>query len=253
MPCSRHHDRSHLGVLDSTGGIVSGIGTLGESSLHAALKAWYALPDDAIESEVDGYFIDIKRDDLLIEIQTGNFSGFKRKLGRLLEHHRVLVVYPVAVEKWIVRETAAGEQVGRRKSPKKGRVEEIFKELVRIPDLISHSHISIEVAFVQIEEFWRDDGKGSWRRKRWSIHDRHLLAVTGSYHFAGSSDYLDILPADLAQPFSNRDLAAALDLRPVLAQKMTYTLRRAGFLQMVGKRGNAKLYKVERDESIASG
>lgn len=225
---------------------MSGIGTLGESSLHAALKMWYAQPGDAIETEVDGYFIDIKRDDLLIEIQTGNFSGFKRKLARLLENNRVLVVYPVAVEKWIVRETAEGEPVGRRRSPKKGRVEEVFRELVRIPDLISHSHIAIEVAFVQIEEFWRDDGRGSWRRKRWSISDRRLLAVTGSYRSSDSTAYLDLLPADLAQPFTNLELATALDLPPALAGKMTFTLRRAGLLQVTGKRGNANLYITTR-------
>ena len=37
------------------------IGTLGERSLHSALKEWYALPGDQLEEEVDGFHIDIVR------------------------------------------------------------------------------------------------------------------------------------------------------------------------------------------------
>ena len=64
------------------------IGTLNENPLHAALKAWYARPGDRIEVPVDGFIVDIVRDDLLVEIQTGNFSAVKEKLfepaGRLV-------------------------------------------------------------------------------------------------------------------------------------------------------------------------
>ena len=48
------------------------IGTLNEKSLHAALKEWYAKPEDLIEVPVDGFTVDIVRGDLLIEIQTRN-------------------------------------------------------------------------------------------------------------------------------------------------------------------------------------
>ena len=50
------------------------IGTLNEGSLHAALKLWYADPGDLVEHPVDGYVIDLVRDDLLIEVQTGGFA-----------------------------------------------------------------------------------------------------------------------------------------------------------------------------------
>ena len=35
------------------------VGTLGEKSLHAALKQWYKQPGDILEEMVDGFFIDI--------------------------------------------------------------------------------------------------------------------------------------------------------------------------------------------------
>ncbi len=50
------------------------IGSLNEKSLHAALKAWCLQPGDQTEVPVDGYIIDIVRGDLLIEVQTRNFS-----------------------------------------------------------------------------------------------------------------------------------------------------------------------------------
>ena len=64
---------------------MKGIGTLQENSLHAALKTWYAQPGDQLECKVDGYVIDLVRGDLLVEVQTANFSAIKRKLLKLLE------------------------------------------------------------------------------------------------------------------------------------------------------------------------
>ncbi len=227
--------------------ISPGIGTLGEKSLHAHLKLWYAQPGDLSEVVVDGLVIDIVRGEMLVEIQTRNFSAMRRKLARLLPRHRLHLIHPIAQQKWIVRETGDGRFIQRRKSPKRGRIEDVFRELVRIPDFLTHPNLSLEVLFTQEEEIWRDDGKGSWRRKRWSIHDRRLLAVVDNAIFANPADYLSLLPASLPRPFSNRELATALDLRLNLAQKMTYTLRRAGLLEVVGKQGNTFLYEIAAD------
>ncbi len=74
---------------------MSGIGTLNEKPLHAALKEWYALPGDRFEVSVDGYVIDIVRDDRLLEIQTGTFSSLKSKLNTLVRTHRVRLIYSI--------------------------------------------------------------------------------------------------------------------------------------------------------------
>src|SRR5688572_22026432 len=101
-----------------------GIGLLNEKPLHASLKQWYARPGDRLEVTVDGFVIDIVRDDLLIEIQTGNFASIKSKLTKLVVCHRVRLVYPIVQEKWIVRSgTRNGKGAIRRKSPKRGRME----------------------------------------------------------------------------------------------------------------------------------
>src|SRR5688572_15284566 len=98
-----------------------GIGLLNEKQLHASLKQWYARPGDRVEVPVDGFVIDIVRDDLLIEIQISNFASIKSKLSNLVRYHRVRLVYPIVQEKWIVRSPARnGTGAIRRKSPKKG-------------------------------------------------------------------------------------------------------------------------------------
>ncbi len=223
----------------------TGIGTLGEKSLHAALKQWYARPGDTLETRIDSYVVDIVRDDLLIEIQTRNFTAMKSKLDALLDKHSVRLVHPIAQERWIVRLDANGKtNLSRRKSPRRGNVYHLFDELVRIPHLITHPNFTLDVLLTQEEEIRLNDGQGSWRRKGWSIYDRRLLAVVEQIPLVNTADFQALLPPDLPQPFTNKTLATALKLRPRLAQRMTYCLRQMNALEIIGKQGNALLYAL---------
>ena len=219
------------------------IGTLNEKPLHAALKAWYAQPDDRFEVSVDGFVVDIVRGDLLIEVQTGNFSSIKRKMRALAENHPVRLVYPVAQEKWIVR-LAKDESgiLGRRKSPKRGRLEHVFAELVSFPALLANPNFALEALLIQEEEVRRYDGKRGWRRHGWVTQERRLLDVVDRRLFETPADMVALLPSALAQPFTTADLGIALAKPRWLAQKMAYCLREMGAIKAVGKRGNAILY-----------
>src|SRR5690349_5541278 len=170
-----------------------GIGLLNEKPLHASLKQWYARPGDRFEVPVDGFVIDIVRDDLLIEIQTGNFSSIKSKLNNLARWHRVRLIYPIVQEKWIVR-SANGN---RRKSPKRGRLEDLFWELVSIPQLLSNPNFSLEVLMIRGEEVRRYAGKQAWRRRGWVTEGSRLLEVLDQHLFWESSDWLKLLPDGL--------------------------------------------------------
>lgn len=215
------------------------IGRLAERSLHAALKEHLARPGDRLEAVLDGYVIDILRDDLLIEIQTRHLYALRRKLTKLLADHPVRLVHPIAAEKWILRVDADDQRLSRRKSPKHGQALDVFKELVRVPDLLAHPNFSLSVMLIHEEEVWRDDGQGSWRRKGWSRADRRLLDVIAVRTFQRPADYLTLLPGGLPQPFTNRELAAAADCTPAIAQKITYTLRGLELITLSGKRGRA--------------
>jgi hypothetical protein len=214
-----------------------------ESSLHSAIKKWYRHEGDKLEAKVDGYVIDIKRGDLLIEIQTANFSAIKTKLQHLLKRHRVRLVYPIAKQKWIIHKSSSSEDTfGRRRSPKRGCLLDLFDELIRIPSLFHNDNLGIEVLMIEEEEIWRNDGKGSWRRKGASIEDKKLIGVFGKELFKHRTDFLNILPKDLPEPFSNRNLAQKLGIHINQSRRVTYSLKKIGVIAEVGKNGNQMLF-----------
>jgi len=220
------------------------IGSLNEKPLHASLKQWCAGPSDQFEVSVDGFVIDIVQDDLLVEIQTKNFGSMKRKLFTLTADHRVRLVYPIAQEKWIVKLPAGGVGEGvRRKSPKRGKLVDLFGELVSFPKLIANPNFSLMLLLIQEEEVRRFDAKRAWRRKGWVTEERRLLDVVDRRLFESPEDVATLIPSELPEPFTTSDLAAALGRPRRLAQQMAYCLREMGVIAQVGTRARAKLYE----------
>jgi hypothetical protein len=221
---------------------MSGIGVLNEKPLHASLKQWYARPGDRFEVAVGGFVIDIVRDDLLIEIQTRNFASIKAKLTKLVHSHQVRLIYPIAQERWIVRSATDHHGVVRRRSPKRGRWEDLFRELVSIPQLLANRNFSLEVLLIREEEARRYEGKRQWRRGGWAIEARRLLEVLDRRVFQ-APDWRACLPTGL-ESFTARDLAIVMDTRIELSQKMAYCLHKGSVIELIGRRGRANLYRA---------
>lgn len=225
----------------------NGIGTLNEKPLHAALKAWYGRPGDQFEVRVGGFVIDIVRplasdEMLLLEIQTRNLGQMKRKLFTLVETHRVRLIHPIAVEKWIVRLGEDGEVLGRRRSPKRGGPELIFAELVSFPRLIAHPNFALEAPLIVEEEVRVKDDTVNWRRRGWATAERRLLGVPDARVFETPADLLALVPAALPDPFTPAQLGRALGRPAWLARKMTYCLKEMGALAPAGKQGRSALF-----------
>src|SRR5690606_35845387 len=145
---------------------VPGIGSLNETPLHAALKAFVAPHGSRFEAEVGGYVIDVVAPDLLIEIQTRSVGKMRTKLGALLPEHRVRLVLPVAGCRWIVKSFPDGS-VTRRRSPKKAGMLDTFHELVSIPDLLAHPNLEVEVVLTEETETRSHVPGKAWRRRGW--------------------------------------------------------------------------------------
>ena len=219
------------------------IGVLNERPLHAALKKQYAQPNDRFEVPVDGFLVDIVRGDLLVEIQTRNFAAVKQKLTSLVAQHPVRLVYPIAQEKWILKLAEDGQShLSRRKSPKRGTLEDVFEELVSFPQLLSHPNFAVEVVFTYEEEIRWYDRTRSWRRRRWVTHERRLLQIVAQRLLKTPADLYALIPFSLAEPFTTHDLAMTMDRPRRLAQKMVYCLRLMGSITPAGRRGNTVLY-----------
>ena len=222
------------------------IGTLREKPLHASLKRWYARSGDRVEVPVERFVIDLVRDDLLIEVQTRGFSSMKQKLADLLDlGHRVRIVHPIALNRWIVKIDADGEVLSRRRSPRHGDPTDLFAELVSFPDLVGHPGLEIHLILTQEEEYRRHTPNRSWRRKGWMVVERRLIDVVDTLMISGPEDLAGLLPADLPETFTTEDLAAALGSTRRSAQQMAYCLRQAGVVVPVGKVGNTVRYRLD--------
>jgi hypothetical protein len=233
--------------LDALQPVQNGINTINEKSLHADLKQWYALPSDQLEVPVDGFVIDLVRGDLLVEIQTGSFHPLKRKLASLAENHPVRLVFPIAQEKWIIREPGEeGSRPSRRKSPLHGRVEHVFSQLVYIPNLLVIENFSLEVLLIREEEIRRFDARRAkaWRRKGWVTAERRLIEVVGRRVFHTPRDLAELLPPGLPEAFTTRQLAKAMGQPVWLAQKMVYCLRKLEIIFPNGSKGRAIQYSL---------
>jgi hypothetical protein len=216
---------------------------MNECSLHSEIKKVYSLPGDQFEVKLGNYIVDILRENLLIEVQTKNFSALKEKIQVLTENHQVRLVYPLPEKKWITHVTKDHAVVNRRKSPKKGRLTDLFRELVMIPHMIGEENFSLEVLFIDEEEVRCDDGKGSWRRRGVSIKERKLLKVNDRILFQTKADYLKILPQGLNEVFTNRELAKLAKISVRTARQITYCLRKGGVVRLAGKNGRELVFQ----------
>jgi hypothetical protein len=216
---------------------------MNECSLHSEIKKVYSLPGDQFEVKLGNYIVDILRENLVIEVQTKNFSALKEKLQVLTKKHQVRLVYPLPEKKWITQVTKDHVVLNMRKSPKKGRLTDLFCELVMIPDMIGVENFSLEVLFIDEEEVRCDDGKGSWRRRGVSIKERKLMRVNDRILFQAKADYIKILPEGLNELFTNRELAKLTKIPIRTARQITYCLRKGGVVRLVGKKGREHLFQ----------
>lgn len=224
---------------------ISQIGLLNESNLHSALKHVYSGTNAVHESNVDGYVVDVIQNDSIIEIQTGSFTKIRPKIAELLSRYHVKLVYPIASEKTIVVYDSKKENVlYKRRSPKKGELIDIADEIIHIPGLITHPNFSLEVVLTKEEEIRSADGRGSWRRKGISILDRKLLDIISRVNFDHARDYLMLLPDSTPSAFTNRQLAQLMRKPVRKIQKLTYSFKKMGLLEVIGRQGNAQVFRI---------
>ena len=222
-------------------------------SLHHSLKQHYCGKAIDTEVEVAGYRVDAVRRGTLIEVQTGNFASIRDKLRALVKDHKVLLVYPVASTKYLVKiDPDTHEPISRRRSPKRGAARDVFFELIRCPSLVAHPNFSLEVVLTEEEEVRCPDGRGSWRRKGVTTVDRLLVSIEDAVRVAKPGDLLKLLPPGLPRQFTTADLRRHCDVRRPLATRIAYCLRHADAAEVIGKQGNSLVYRltVRRPRSI---
>lgn len=220
--------------------------TLREGSLHAALKARYAaaIPGARVEAAVDGFVVDVAGPDELVEIQTVSLASARRKLERLVVAHRVVLVHPIPIEKWLVRVDGDGVLLGKRRSPRRGIALDLFDELVSIPDLITDPAFRIELVLTREDEIRGPVPAGARYRypRTWWRLDRRLVDVLETRRIDTPADLLGLLPPGLPDPFTTADIVAATKRSKRLAMRVVYCLERSGAIARLDRRGRYWLY-----------
>ena len=225
---------------------MSDFSTLREGSLHAALKARYAatVGGARVEAAVDGYVVDVAGRDELVEIQTTSFASARRKLERLVATHRVVLVHPIPVEKWLILVGGDGVVLRRRRSPKRGLGLDLFDELVHLPGLLAHPNFRVELALTCEEEIRGpipDEARYRYPREWWRL-DRRLVEVVETVRIDTPADLLRLLPAGLPEPFTSADIVAATGRSKRLAMRAVYCLERSGAVARLERRGRLVTY-----------
>lgn len=226
------------------------IGRLNEYTIHAQLKELYETPDSVCESPVGNYIIDVIDKGKLIEIQTKNFSGIRKKLEKLVEKHPVLLIAPLpAVTHIVVMDENNEHVLYRRKSPKKNAIQGIASELCRITSVLDHPNFTLKVLLTEEEDIRINDGKGSWRRKGISLADRKLVAILEEHLFSEKKDYLRLLPPQLFPPspseeFTNSDIFRLMKIPLRTAQQITYCLKKISLIEVTRKSGKKQFFKL---------
>jgi len=223
---------------------IPSIGTRKESSLHRSLKFRYSGQDGETETLSGSYVCDGRTDmGELIEVQTGSFGPLKEKVKALCQKNKVRIVHPIIIQKHIELYDESKNLLSRRKSPKKGKIWDLFNALVYAPCLPLLKNLKIELALIDATEKRVDDGKGSWRRKGVSLIDRYLSKWHNSVILKSPKDYGQFLPFEKNEQFTVRTLAERAEIKPDLARKAIYVLVKMGLAERDGKQGRAFIYK----------
>lgn len=221
-----------------------GIGTLSEKTLHAVVKNYMEPNEDYHEVPLEGFVADIFRDDQVIEVQTAHFDNLRRKLDKFLPLYPVTVVYPIPATKWLIWvDPETGEEVSRRKSPKKGSRYQAFRELYKIRSYLDHPNIRIRFLFIDMEETRLLDGWSQDKKRGATKCDRVPTGLVDEMFFERVEDYRMLIPLELSE-FTSKEYAAVARIPLRHAQTALNIFTYLNVVERIGKRGNLYIYEV---------
>lgn len=222
-----------------------GIGTLGEKTLHAVLKNYYEPFEQNHEIKVGRFVADIVGEQGVIEIQTRSFGSLLEKLDNFLEFCDVTVVYPLPALKYVAwLDIDTGEIGEKHKSPKKCRIYDAFKEIIRIKYVLDNPRFHLVLCFLEMDEIRYLNGWSENKKRGSSRCDRIPKDIIEEVRFDCVEDYRRFLPDGLPEEFTSAHYAKACRINKQIASNGLNILNYLGLVERVGKKGNSFIYKV---------
>ena len=225
----------------------SGIGTLSEKRVHAALK-YYVQPDmKKHEVKICGFVSDALSEDGVFEIQTGAFRRLSGKLDVLLKSGTVTVVYPVICEKTLYTTDTDTGETSVRKSPKKRTVYNVFSELYALRRFLPSTNLRLRLITLKADEHRAvrtHVSKAGKKRALTVSSDLIPTVICDDVTLCSYTDYLNLLPSDLPDVFTSSDLSYRLKISRSLSSTMLLILTDLSVVERIGKSGRSYLYRV---------
>ena len=231
-----------------------------ETIIHQKLKSLYCTGENIksesiIQINNQKFRIDVLNDDqgIIYEIQRASFGGrFSKKIQTLLDstEYVIRIVHPILYKQKISR-MKAGERLSVSYRNLNSTVLHLFDQLVYFKVLYQNRlEFDILLIYEHLTKELAGYTKRSHRRKfRTEIRD--LIKIIDRYEIRDGNDFLNILPSDLPEQFTNQDLASKMTFKNKtrrnyqLPGKITYSLCQLGLLKRVGKKKNAFLFQVD--------
>jgi len=225
--------------------------TLNESDLHNSLKILYAETyEGKTEVEQEGHVYDIvTKNGNIIEIQTANLRKLLPKIeDAIAKGHNVKLVHPVVITRKICLSDEQGNKISYRKSPKKGSVYDVFKELTGIYSILLNPSFSLDILQIEMTEerirmgeLVQTQNKRRRFRKNWLKTNKKLDNILETKTFHNAKDYLNLLP-ELPEIFCAKDINNGANIKN--GNLILWVLVRMEVVQFIEKKGNTKFYKI---------
>ena len=215
-----------------------GIGTLGEKTLHLALKYYFAPDAETHERPLGGFIADAVTEDGVFEIQTHGLSRLKPKLDAFLPLCPVTVVHPVADPKWVCRADEYGEVLSRRKSPKHESVYTAMREIYTLREYLMRPNFRLCICTVELTEYSVRQSSRKWQKL-----DRVPEALHDIRYLQSIADYAELLPDSLAEQFTVQMLSDAIHAPEMQTRLLISLLMRLGVIEESGRISRCKQWR----------
>ncbi len=225
---------------------LAGIGTQSEKLVHLTLK-YYLEPDEsAHEVKVGRYTADIFRKETgeILEIQTRAFERLKKKLEAFVPKYPVTVVFPCVRTKylaWVDPET--GEISKRRRSPRKGQIQDVLPELYRLGEDLFLPRLTLMILMMDVEEDRLLDGWSHDKKRGSHRMERLPLSIEEPVILSDIKEFAVFLPEGLPETFTRETLMKALHLQGRKGGNAITVLERTGVIERIGKEGRKLLFQ----------
>lgn len=219
-----------------------GIGTLGEKTLHSAVKYYFQPDPDMREVPVGPFVADALVDGGVVEVQTRSLYRLCPKLDYFLSQGKATVVYPVPAKKTVVWISPEGDMTPPRKSPLKPTAGQVLPELYGLREFLGHPGFSLCVLLLEVEDYRLLNGWGRDKKRGSTRYERMPVSLLQEVWVRSPGEYGKLIPESLPPLFTSRELGRAVGVPSKRASSAANVLLRVGAIRREGKRGGAYLY-----------